>query len=411
MAEHVVVTGVGAVSPLGLSARTSFDALLRAESGIALLEPALGPEHSVRIAGQVRGFESSLAFADKKQARRHARFTHLAVASAREAVRQAQLEAAYPAQRFAVVFGTGMGGLEATIDLVTTLHSRGPAKLSPFGLPAALPSTAAAMIAELFGAQGSCHTVVSACASGAHAIGQGADLIKLGRADAVIVGGSEATLVDVGVASFAKMQALSVRNDQPSAASRPFDQERDGFVMAEGAAALVLEKKSAAVARGAPILAELKGYGSTCDGYHITRPREDGSGAERAMRGALLEARVSPAEVDYLNAHGTGTQANDAMEARAINRLFAEHRARLWVSATKSMTGHMLGAAGAFEAVVCVLALQDGAVPPTINVDQPDPLCEFELVRFEARRRPLRNVLSNSFAFGGHNVSLLFAAP
>ncbi|MFT3926842.1 MAG: beta-ketoacyl-ACP synthase II [Myxococcales bacterium] len=407
--ERIVVTGVGVISPMGLSAPTSFDALLRAESGIAALEPALGSEYDVRIGGQVRHFDS-LSVLGKRYSKRHARCTHFALAAAQEAVRSAGLgDAGYEPERIGVLFGTGMGGLEAIAEVVDTVRTRGPSKVSPFGLPAAIPNIPSATIAEMFGAMGPNHCIATACASGAHAVGEGAGVLRLGRADAMIVGGTEAVLVPSAISAFTRMQALSRRNESPREASRPFDAARDGFVMAEGAAALVLERFTTAQARGAPVLGELAGYGSSCDAYHVARPREDGVGAQRAMRAALREAEVSPESVDYLNAHGTGTSANDTMESLAIRSVFGAADG-LWVSATKSMSGHMLGAAGAFEAVVSLLALRRGVVPPTINLERPDPSVGFDLVPFEARPRRLGIAMSNSFAFGGHNVSLVFRA-
>jgi 3-oxoacyl-[acyl-carrier-protein] synthase II len=405
----IVVTGMGAVSPVGNTAAEAFAALVQGKSGIAAIDPELGPDFEVRIAGQVRNFDHTQVLG-RKHAKRHARYTHLALAAVHEAVAQSGLgEAGYAPERIGVIFGTGMGGLEVVVEEVHTLRARGPNKLSPFGLSASIPNIAAGMIGEVFNAQGPNHAVASACASGAHAIGQGLLLLRSGVVDAVIVGGSEAVIIPSAIGSFARMQALSLRNQEPTKASRPFDRGRDGFVLGEGAGALVLERYSAAQKRGAMLLGELAGYGASCDSFHVTRPREDGLGAQRAMRWALDDAKLAPEQVDYINAHGTSTPFNDEVEALAIRSVFGE-RTDLWVSSTKSMSGHLLGAAGAFEAVVSLLALREHTVPPTINLDDPDPRFALDFVAHEARSRDLRFVLSNSFAFGGQNASLCFAA-
>jgi 3-oxoacyl-[acyl-carrier-protein] synthase II len=410
-ADGIAITGVGAVTPLGATAESSFAALLRGESGIRVLDPAPRPDIPVRIGGQIQHAASGDGIPGKQRAR-HARYTHFALAAAREAITQSGLgQADYDPDRIGVVFGTGMGGIEFFADAVETLRERGARRISPFATTAIIPNIAAGMIGEAFSLMGPNFAVASACATGGHAIAQGAALLRLGQVDAVLVGASEAPLIDISLGCFSQIRALSLRNDAPRAASRPFDMARDGFVMSEGGAALVLERMDDARARGAVVLAELAGCGASADAYHVTRPREDGTGAIRAMRAALRDAGMSPQDIDYVNAHGTGTPANDLMESLALRAVFGDQAQKPWVSATKSMLGHMLGAAGAFEAVVSVLSIVHGAVHPTINLACVEPACDFDLVPHEARRRPVRGVLSNSFAFGGQNVSLVFCAP
>jgi 3-oxoacyl-[acyl-carrier-protein] synthase II len=304
-----------------------------------------------------------------------------------------------------VVYATGIGGLSSITDGIGVLRTRGAEWISPYTLPMTLPNLAAGMIAMEHGATGYNSCTVTACAASAHAIGEGADQIRLGRADAMIVGGAEAAVTEVGMAAFAAMKALSTRNDEPERASRPFDLGRDGFVMGEAAATLVLEEREAALARGATILAEVAGFGATADAHHITAPHPTGDGAVRAMRNALDEAGLQPSAIGYVNAHGTSTQPNDRVEALALAQVFGPDGPA--VSSTKSMTGHTLGAAGALEAVVCVLALTTGTLPPTVNYDEPDPDCVLDLVAGTARRAQLSAAMTNSFGFGGHNASLV----
>ncbi len=403
------ITGLGAVSPLGLDAASTFEAAVEARSGVTLLAD---PEHAaltVRIAGRVVGLDAAEVMGPKA-ARRHARFTHLAVAAAREAIDRSGLrDAGYAPERIAVVLGVAFGGAESIVDGVRVMDSRGPSRLSPFGIPALLANVAPGEIATELGARGPCFAVASACASSAHAIGEALWMLRTGRADAVVAGGAEACLVAPLIGSFARMKALSRWTGPPEEASRPFDRERDGFVIAEGAAALVLERPERARARGAHVHAELVGYGASSDAHHVTQPDPEGAGMAVAMADALRDARVDPSSVEHVNAHGSGTPDNDRVETLAIRRVFGEHARSLWISSTKSCSGHLLGAAGALEALLCALAIERGVVPPTRNLDHPDPECDLDYVPHAARERAITLAMSNSFGFGGQNASLVLA--
>ncbi len=406
--RRVVVTGLGLVTPLGNDVNSNWQSLMAGRSGIDRVSRFDAASLPVRIAGEVRGFEPS-AYIDKKEIKKMDPFAQYAIAAAQMAMDDAGLKIdAVAAERVGVLVGVGMGGIETIETYHGNYIESGLKKVSPFFIPRLIANMAPAQIAMRFGAKGVNYAPASACASGGHAVGEAYRLVRFGLQDVMIAGGAEAPVTPLGIGGFAVMRALSARNDEPQRASRPFDLERDGFVVAEGSGMLVLESHEAAVARGARIYAEIIGYGANADAYHITAPAPEGEGAARCMRLALDEAEISPLEVDYINAHGTSTPYNDLNETQAIKRLFGEHAARLAVSSTKSMTGHALGAAGAIEAAYTVLSLHHGAIPPTINYEYPDPQCDLDYVPNQARRAPLRVALSNSFGFGGANVCLAF---
>lgn len=403
MQRRVVVTGVGVVSGLGIGAADTWRGMVAGRSGvtpISLFDPT---GLSVRFAAQVPGFDPGALFG-RRRARHLDRVVQLALAATAEAVEDSKLDIGVAPERVGVIYGTGIGGLGSLADGVGVLLDRGPEWVSPYTLPMTLPNMAAGLIAMEHGATGYNSCTVTACAASAQAIGEGADQIRLGRADAMICGGAEAAVNRVGIAAFAAMKALSTRNDDPTRASRPFDAGRDGFVMGEGAATVVLEDREAALARGATILGEVAGYGATADAHHITAPHPEGDGAVRAMHAALADAGLEPGAIGYVNAHGTSTPPNDRVEARALRRVFGD--AGPPVSSTKSMTGHTLGAAGALEAVVCVEVLRTGILPPTINLDHLDPECAIDVIS-TLRHATVDAVMTNSFGFGGHNACLI----
>lgn len=408
MERRVVVTGMGAVTPLGNDVPSTWAGIREGKSGIGPLTRFDASRLTSRIAGEAREFDPA-ALLDHKQARRMDRFQHFAYAAAVEALRSACFTITPEnADRVGVIMGSGIGGLGTLSDQFKVLSDRGPSRVSPFLITMMVVDLAPGLISILLGAKGPNFSTVSACATGAHAIGEAADVIRLGQADVMIAGGAEAGLVEIGLAGFCSMRALSTRNDDPERASRPFDAERDGFVMAEGAGALILEEYEHAVARGAPVLAEIGGYGSTADASHITDPAPNGEGAARAMEMALRRAAMRPEDIGYINAHGTSTLVGDRAETAAIKQVFGGGAANLPVSSTKSMTGHLLGAAGAVEAVLSILAMREGFIPPTINYEHPDPECDLDYVPNVGREAELGAVMSNSFGFGGHNVSLIF---
>ena len=407
---RVVVTGMGAISPLGNDAASTWQAVRAGRSGIDAVENFDASGLPVRIAGEVKGFDPADALG-RKEARRSSRNCQFAIVAAREAVQDSGLDVRAEGEDVGVLIASGIGGLEWIEKGVLALAEGGPRRVSPFTVPTMITDMAAGMVAIDHGARGPNFAVVSACASGAHAIGEAAEWIRRGDATAVLAGGTEGSLTPVAIAAFAAMQALSTRNDDPQRASRPFDRERDGFVIAEGAAMLVLEELSHARARGATIYAEIAGYGATADAYHITQPDEEGDGARRCMQRALQRAGAQPADVGYINAHGTSTQLNDAAETRAIKRVFGDAARTIPVSSTKSMTGHLLGAAGALEAFFSVMAIHDGYLPPTINLENPDPELDLDYVPRVGREASPSLVLSTSFGFGGHNACLAIAAP
>jgi len=407
--RRVVVTGLGCVTPLGLDASSSWEALVRGVSGVAALE---GPDFAAlpsRVAASVKG-EVDPGDVDFKERRRLDRVILLALAAAREAAADGGLApGAVDPDRAGVAIGSAIGGLSTLLGNHVAFLSGGPRRVSPFAIPMALANMPGAYVAIKHDMRGPNFAHVSACASGAHALGEAARAIERGDADLMLAGGAEATTVPFVVAAFANMQALSRRNDEPSRASRPFDQGRDGFVMGEGAGVLVLEEEEHARARGARVRAVLLGYGASADAQHIAAPDEDGRGARACMQRALRDAGLAPGDVHYVNAHATSTPAGDRSEARAIRAVFGSFSDGLPVSSTKSMTGHLLGAAGAVEALFCVRALETGMLPPTINLEQPDPECELDHVAGKARAARIRVAVSNAFGFGGANSSLVFA--
>ena len=407
MNRRVVVTGLGMVTPLGLDARATWEGLLAGRSGVRRIEHFADERFAGTVAAEVRGFDPA-AFMERKEARRADRFTQFAIAAAEEARGQAGHERTEGGDaRMATLIGTAIGGALTMEREYEALRERGPGRVSPFTLTRMLPDMAGGELSIRLGAKGVNFAVASACASGADAIGVAAGMIRRGEADAAMAGGAEAAVTPLVVAGFAAARALTESTD-PATASRPFDANRDGFVIGEGAGVLLLEAEERALARGAEPLAELAGYGASSDAFHVTQPDEEAAGAALAMESALAEAGMAPDDVDYLNAHGTSTQLNDRCETAAVKRVFGEHAHTLPVSSTKSMTGHLLGAAGAVEAGVAVLALRHGAIPPTINYETPDPDCDLDYVPNAARAAPLRAVMSNAFGFGGHNSSLVF---
>jgi len=407
--RRVVVTGLGLVTPVGVGVPGAWEALLAGRSGGATISHFEATEdYPTRIACEVKGFDPS-GVLEPKEVRRFDRFAQFAMVAADEAMRQAGLDGppeGVDASRFGVIFGSGIGGIGTFEEQCKILLERGPSRVSPFFVPMFIPDIAPGLISIRYGAKGANYTTVSACASSAHAIGEAARAIERGDVDAVISGGTEATITPLTVAGFSAMKAMSTRNDEPAAASRPFDSTRDGFVMGEGAGSVVLEALEVAQARGAQILGEVAGYGLSADAYHITAPAPDGEGAQSAMRMALADAGEDPSEVDYVNAHGTSTPHNDRSETAAIRAVLGRRAEEIVVGSTKSMTGHLLGAAGAVETVVSILACREGRIPPTINLRNPDPECDLDYAPDGARDREVRLALSNSFGFGGHNVCL-----
>jgi 3-oxoacyl-[acyl-carrier-protein] synthase II len=408
--ERVVITGLGAVSPAGLTAEESWAIVLAGRSAIGPITLFDASTFPTRFAGEVRGFDP-LLYMERKAAKRLDRFTHLAVAAARMAVEDAALEPdAAERDRIGVLIGSGIGGIETLEREMFEVFSRGVDRLSPFFIPMMISDMASGAISIQLGFGGPNSCVVTACATGTNAIGDAASIIRRGDAPVMLAGGTEAAITRMGVGGFCAMRALSTRNEEPERASRPFDLDRDGFVIAEGAAVMILESLSHARARGAKILGEVAGYGMSADAYHFTQPAPEGAGAARAMRAALVSAGLRPEQVDYINAHGTSTGPNDRNETQAIKTVFGDHAYRMPVSSTKSVTGHMLGAAGAMEAIFCIQAIRDGIVPPTINLETPDPECDLDYVPEAARRTPVRVAMSNSFGFGGHNATVVIKA-
>ena len=408
MRRRVVVTGVGLISPLGVGTRANWDALCEGRSGIATITRFDAAQFSARIAGEVKDFDP-LQFIDKKDVKKMDVFIQFAIAASQFAMDEARLTITPDlSPRAGVFIASGIGGF-ATIEREhKALIEGGPRRISPFFIPAAIINLAAGQVSIRFGAKGPNSATCTACSASAHAIGDSAELIRRGAADVMIAGGSESAITPMGVGGFAAMRALSTRNEEPEKASRPFDRDRDGFVMGEGAGVLILEELEFARRRGASIYAELVGYGMSADAFHITAPSEDGDGAVRVMNAALANAGVEPADIDYINAHGTSTPYNDKLETLAIKKCFGDHAGRVAISSTKSMTGHLLGAAGGLEAGITVLAITHGVIPPTINLDNPDPECDLDYVPHRKREKPVTCALSNSFGFGGTNAALLF---
>lgn len=406
--RRVVVTGTGAICPVGNTVADIWAAIAAGRSGIAPITLFDAERFETRFAGEVKGFDPATAVG-RKESRRMDRFTQFSVAATREAVGAACLDVAGDATRIGVIVGTGMGGMATFEDGIETLLTSGPKRVSPFFVPMMLPNMASGIVSIDIGAKGPNFATVSACASSAHAIGEATMMIRNGYADVIIAGGGEAPVTRMGVSGFNAMGALSTRNDEPARASRPFDADRDGFVLAEGAAVLVLEDRERAVARNATILAEVIGYGTTDDANHMVQPGPGGEGAARAMNLALADAGIEPSAVDYINAHGTSTQLNEKLETHALRRVFGDLATTIPISSTKSMTGHLLGAAGSLESVIVIEAMKFGVMPPTINQERHDPECELDTIPNTAREGRIGIAMSNSMGFGGHNVSLVFA--
>ncbi len=405
--RRVVVTGIGLVTPVGIGTRETWTALLEGKSGIGRIRRFDPTAFASQIAGEVWDFDP-LQWLSNKDVRKTDRFIQFAVAASFKALEDAGLPIPVPeGDRTGVLIGVGMSGLETLEEAQRILETKGPKRISPFTIPRLIVNLAPGQVSILTGARGPNLCSVSACATGAHSIGDAARLVMLGDADVMLAGGAEAAVTPLGVAGFAAMRALSTRNDDPEHASRPFDAERDGFVMAEGAATLVLEELEHARARGARIYAEIIGYGQSADAVHMTLPSPGGEGAQRAMRAALADAELAPEAVRYINAHGTSTPGGDEIEVQAIRGVFGAHADALWVSSTKSMTGHMLGAAGAVETAVCALAIHEGRAPPTTNLTRPDPACDLDFLADGAREGRIDVAVNNSFGFGGTNVSLV----
>ena len=407
MSKRVVVTGLGCVTPLGPDVQSTWSALLAGTSGVGPITHFDTSDFDVKIAAEIKGFDPA-AIMSPKEARRLDRFVHLGLVAANEACRDAGLEiTAENDARIGVIAGSGIGGLASLSSGFNTLHTRGPDRISPFLVVQMLVDLLPGQVSINLGIKGPNFSVVSACATSGNAIGEAAEIIKRGDADVMLAGGSEAGIVPIGVAAFHAMRALSTRNDEPTRASRPFDKDRNGFVMGEAGGMVVLESLEHAQARGARIHAELAGYGTTADAHHVSSPSEQGEGAANAMRIALRKADLSPRDVDYVNAHATSTPVGDLAESMSIKAVFGAGAYDVPVSATKSMTGHLLGAAGVVEGIACIKAIHDGMVPPTINLDNPDEGCDLDYVPNEARRRKVDVAIDNTFGFGGHNCSLI----
>ncbi|OAT81272.1 beta-ketoacyl-ACP synthase II [Desulfotomaculum copahuensis] len=408
MVNRVLVTGLGVVSPLGTGVEPFWANLTAGVSGAGPITRFDATAFSTRFAAEVKDFDP-LRYIDKKEARHMDRFTQFALVAANMALADAGLDLEKTDRdRVGVILGSGIGGIETLEEQHKVLLNKGPGRISPFFIPMMIANMGAGQIAIAHRLRGCNVTTTSACASSNNAVGDACRILQRGQADVMITGGSEAPITPMAVAGFCAMKALSTRNDQPQQASRPFDAGRDGFVIGEGAGILILETEAHALARGARIYAEVTGYGTSCDAYHITASDPEGGGAALAMSLALLDAGLSPADIDYINAHGTSTPLGDRSETTAIKHVFGTAAARLAVSSTKSMTGHLLGAAGGVESVACVLAIDRGVIPPTINYEQPDPECDLDYVPNCARVAPVRAALNNSFGFGGHNATLVF---
>jgi len=406
--RRVVITGMGAVTPLGNDVDSFWNSCMEGKSGVRRLEAFDVSDYVCQIGGEVVDFDPPAHFNTPKDARRADRYTQLAMAAAKEAYRYAGLEAEkLDLKRSGVIVGSGIGGLTSLEAQHTILMNKGPGRVSPFMIPMMITNMASGLISIEFGFRGPNFAVVTACATANQSIGEAWRLIRNDEAEVMIAGGSEAACSPLGMSGFAAMKALSTRNDEPTKASRPFDKDRDGFVMGEGAGVVVIEELEHAKARGANILAEITGYGINADAYHMTSPIPDGEGASDAMKIALKHANAAPDSIDYINAHGTSTPMGDICETKAIKRTFGDHARKLMVSSTKSMTGHLLGAAGSVELIACVKAIREGMVPPTINLDNPDGACDLDYVPHTAREATVRKAINNSFGFGGHNASIL----
>jgi len=408
LTRRVVVTGVGLVSAVGIGTEETWRNLLAGQSGVALITHFDTKGYAVTIAAEVKGFDPH-QYVEKKEVKKMGLFIQFALAASQFAMEQAQLKIGPKlAERAGVYIGSGIGGFDVIEREHTALMQGGPRKVSPFFIPAAIVNLASGFVSIRWGAKGPNSATCTACSSSSHAVGDSFKLIQRGAADVMICGGAEAAITPLGVGGFASMRALSTRNHEPAKASRPFDRDRDGFVIGEGAGIVILEEMGLALKRGAPILAEVVGYGMSGDAFHITAPAEDADGAVRVMQSTLADANVLPEQVEYINAHGTSTPYNDRLETLAIKKVFGAHAAKLAVSSTKSMTGHLLGGAGGLEAGISVLALRDQILPPTINLENPDPDCDLDYVPNQSRKATIEYALSNSFGFGGTNAALLF---
>jgi 3-oxoacyl-[acyl-carrier-protein] synthase II len=410
--RRVVITGLGAITPLGQTVKETWENLVKGKSGVGYIDRFDTSNLPVKIAAQIRNFDPLKRLSQKEAGvpiKKLDLFSIYALWAAEEAIEDsALLKGPFDPDRVGVIIASGIGGVETLEREIIVGYTKGYDRISPYLIPMMIPDMASGLIAIKYRFKGPNYCTVSACASSAHAIGDAFRLIRYGDADVMVVGGSEAPIIPTAVAGFSSMKALSTRNDEPEKASRPFDRDRDGFVMGEGAAVLVLEEYEHAMRRGAKIYAELVGYGATADAYHITAPCVDGEGAVKCMLRALKDARLSPDEVDYINAHGTSTKLNDAVETLAIKKVFGERAYKIPVSSTKSMIGHLLGAAGAIEAVATIMTIHTGIIHPTINYENPDPECDLDYVPNEARKKEVNVAISNSFGFGGHNVCLVF---
>ena len=409
MRKRVVITGLGCICPVGNNVNETWEALLAGKSGAGLITLFDASKHKTRFAAEVKGFDAAALFGPR-DARKMDRYTQFAIAATQEALEQASLKIDESNRdRVGVLIGTGIGGIGIMMDQADVMRERGPERVSPFLIPMMIADSAAGMLAIRLGARGPNMSIATACASGNNAIGEAAEMIRRGAADAMIAGGSEAAIVPLAMAGMNVMTALSTRNEDPQTASRPFDRERDGFLMGEGAGVLILESLEHAQARGANILAEVSGYGTTDDAHHISAPAENGAGAAISMKLALDDAALEIMDIEYINAHGTSTPLNDKSETAAIKTVFGEQAYQIPVSSTKSMTGHLLGASGAVEAAFVTMAIREGVLPPTINYRTPDPECDLDYVPNEPRKASPRNVMSNSFGFGGHNATLVIS--
>ena len=406
--KRVVVTGLGAMTPIGNNITEYWQGLLRGSNGIGLITRFDAASHSSRIAGEVKGFDPH-EYMERKEAKRMDRFAQFAIAASKQAIADSQLEIDdLNADQVGVLIGTGIGGIKVLEEQQEIYMTKGPSRCSPFMIPTMIANIAAGLVAIHLGAKGPNCCTVTACAAGSNAIGDAFRLIQRGYAKAMVCGGTEAAVTPLGVAGFAAMKALSTRNDDPTVASRPFDRDRDGFVIGEGSGILILEELEMALNRGAKIYAEIVGYGMSCDAHHITAPVPDGRGATRAIELALVDGKIDPEQIDYINAHGTSTAANDVTETKAIKKALGKKAYSVPISSTKSMTGHLLGGSGGIEAVATVLAITEGKIPPTINLFNRDPECDLDYVPEVGRSASIKVALSNSFGFGGHNVTLAF---
>jgi len=410
--RRVVITGIGVISPVGNDLETFWKSLVEGKSGIGKIQAFDISAYDCQIAGEVRNFEPKNFFKNAKDVRRTDRFAQLAMAAAKMSVYDSGIDLErVNRDRFGVIVSSGIGGLKTLEDQFSVLMNKGPGRVSAFTIPMLISNMASGLISMEFGLRGPNFCIVTACATSNNSIGESWRMIKFGDADIFLAGGSEASIVELGLAGFSAMKALSRRNDQPERASRPFDRDRDGFVMGEGAGIVVLEELEHAKKRGAKIYCELSGYGLSADAHHMTAPPENGEGAARAMKMALDHAKVSPNDVDYINAHATSTGLGDISETKAIKMVFGEELAKkVSISATKSMTGHLLGGAGAVEMAACAMAIRDGVIPPTINLEHPDELCDLDYTANKAKQKKVRVTVNNSFGFGGHNATLVATA-